>query len=261
MAMTHYYCAQYDEAEAHLMGVRRYLSGLTDNVLKRQWHVFVVLNTLRLYEQNPGSRTPEELQQDIQPLLGKIETWARLGPLLQPYLAFVHAELARVTRDFKAARSLYLDAINSAHAQQYTLLEGHLNECLGDLLLQAGQCSERIYFLEAARLYKQCRAERKELLLLEKYPEYFDEEKTAYAPFEVEPATPYLLPDLDVDYLLKSSLAISAEIEQDVLLRKIMTVVIESSAAQHGYLLIEAGGHLSRHRALRLPHRRAGDPQ
>ena len=38
---------------------------------------------------------------------------------------------------------------------------------------------------------------------------------------------------------MKSSLAISAEIEQDALLKKIMNVVIESSAAQHGYLLIE----------------------
>ena len=43
---------------------------------------------------------------------------------------------------------------------------------------------------------------------------------------------------------MKSSLAISAEIEQDALLKKIMNVVIESSAAQHGYLLIEEDGNL-----------------
>ena len=43
---------------------------------------------------------------------------------------------------------------------------------------------------------------------------------------------------------MKSSLAISAEIEQDALLKKIMNVVIESSGAQHGYLLIAEEGNL-----------------
>ena len=89
---------------------------------------------------------------------------------------------------------------------------------------------------------------------------------------------------------MKSSLAISAEIEQDALLKKIMNVVIESSGAQHGYLLIEDEGnllvraeshvtekgeavqtlnrrledadrHLQGDRPLRAPDRRAGDPR
>ena len=55
--------------------------------------------------------------------------------------------------------------------------------------------------------------------------------------FEVEYGN-RILPDLDVEYLMRSSLAISAEIDRDTLQKKIMSVVIESSGAQHGYLLI-----------------------
>ncbi|MEW6667379.1 MAG: PAS domain S-box protein [Thermodesulfobacteriota bacterium] len=119
------------------------------------------------------------------------------------------------------------------------MLEGHLNECLGELLLEAGHHSARMHFAEAARLYRKCRAERKEANLLEKHAEHFEDEtpSTAAAPTAT-------LPSLDVDYLMKSSLAISAEIEQESLLRKIMNVVIESSGAQHGYLLIEDEGSL-----------------
>ncbi len=244
MALAHYYFGDYGKAEEYLSGVRKYLSGLTDNVLKRQWHVFLVLNSLKLYEKGLRFKSEQELLAEIQPLIRKIETWAGLGPLLGPYLAFIHAELERVKGNFKEARSLYLDAINTAHEQKYVLLEGHLNECLGELLLRAGQSPEGVYFVEASRLYKKCRAERKEISLIEKHPEYFEEEKPPYSQFELESSASHTLPDLDVDYLMKSSLAISAEIEQDTLLKKIMNVVIESSAAQHGYLLIEDGGNL-----------------
>ena len=244
MALAHYYFGEYEKAQEYLVGVRKYLSGLTDNVLKRQWHVFLVLNALKLYEKGVGYKSEHELMAEIQPIIKKVETWAALGPLLKPYLAFLYAELERVAGDGKSARNLYLDAINAAHEQKYTFLEGHLNESLGELLRQAGQCSEKVFFAEAVRLYKKCRAERKELSLIEKYPEYFEEEKPFDLRFEEEPPSLYTLPNLDVNYLMKSSLAISAEIEQDALLKEIMNVVIESSGAQHGYLLIEEEGNL-----------------
>ncbi len=243
LALTHYYFGKYEKAEEYLFKVREYLRGLTDHLLKRQWHVFQALNALRLYERGIIYKSKEELLAYIQPLIKKVETWAQYGPMFKPYLAFIYAELERVTGDFRKARSLYFDAIAIAHKQRYTLLESHLNECRGELLKGAGFDTARVYFVEAARLYRKCRAERKEILLMEKYPEYFEEEAPAYAPAEAESAA-YTLPGLDVDYLMKSSLAISAEIDPDVLLKKIMNVVLEASGSQHGYLLIEESGSL-----------------
>ena len=243
LAMVHYYFGEHEEAEKYLISVRKYLSGLTDNVLKRQWYVFRALNALKLYEKGTGFKSKSELLKEIQPIIKKVETWASLGPLLKPYLAFLHAELERVTGEFREARSLYLDAINIAHEQEYTFLEGHLNECLGELLQQKGQFSAKTHFLEASRLYMECHAERKEARLIGKFSEYFEEEKPVYSQVEVEPSV-RTLPDLDVEYLMKSALAISAEIEQEALLKKILSLVIESSGAQHGYLLTEQEGGL-----------------
>ncbi|MBU4345481.1 MAG: AAA family ATPase, partial [Proteobacteria bacterium] len=246
MALTHYYFGEHEKAQQYLIKVKQYMRGLTDNVLKRQWHVFQVLNALRLYERGIVYKSKEELLSHIEPLIKKIETWAQFGPLLKPYLAFIHAELERTTGDFRKARSLYFDAIAIAHEQRFTLLEAHLNECRGELLKGAGFDTARVYFVEAARLYRKCRAERKEILLMEKHPEYFEEEAPAYAPAETESAA-YTLPGLDVDYLMKSSLAISAEIDPNVLLKKIMNVVLEASGSQHAYLLIEESGSLIVH--------------
>ncbi len=255
-ALAHYYFDEHEEAEACLVEVRRYLSGLTDNVLKRQWHIFRVLNALKLHEKGSGFLSSEELKAETEPLIVLVEAWAGLGPLLKPYLAFMYAELKRVIPSHnsqltthnsklnKEARSLYLDAIETAHVQGYIFLEGHLNECLGELLRKADYSSAGVYFAEALRLYGKCRAERKEINLREKHPEYFEEERTPSSPFVGEPPPASILPDLDVDYLMKSSLAISAEIEEDALLKKIMNVIVECSAAQHGYLLIASAGHL-----------------
>lgn len=242
MALTHYYFGEHGEAERYLVGVQKYLSGLTDNVLKRQWHVFRALNSLKLYEKGLGFKSDQELLAEIQPIIKKIETWAGLGPLLKPYLAFLYAERERVIGEFKEARSLYLDAIEAAHEQSYTLLEGHLNECLGELLLQAGRCSEGVYFAEAARLYRKCGAKRKEIWLMDRRHEYFENEKPSQN-FVLESSS-LTLPDIDIEYLMKSSLAISAEVEQEALMKRIMNVVIESSGAAAGYLLIEEDGNL-----------------
>lgn len=243
-ALIHYYFSEYEEAETYLLGVNKYLAGLTDNVLKRQWHIFLVLNKLKLYEKGIGYSSKDELMSDIQPIIKKIEVWVALGNLLKPYLAFLYAELERVTGNIREARSLYFDAINTAHEQNYTLLEGHLNECLGELLLEADQYTDRVYFVEAAHLYNKCRAERKEISIIRKYPEYFEEEKPSYSHLATKASDTNILPDLDFDYLMKLSAAFVSETDQEALLCKVMNVIIESSGAQKGYLLLEEEGNL-----------------
>lgn len=238
-ALSHYYFGEYEDAQECLEQVRKYLSGLTDNVLKRQWHVFLVLNALKLFERGKLFATKDDLQKMINPLIKKIETWANLGPLLIPYLSFVYAELERVTGDFREARSLYLDAIDHAHQQKYTFLEGYANESLGILLRDVGVRAEGIYFTEALRLYKKCHAERKSFDLIEKYPEYFEEQPASNPSVPTSPIS-----GIDIAYFMKFALAISAEVDQEALLKKIMNVVIECSGAQQGYLLMEDDGDL-----------------
>lgn len=268
MGIMHYYFKENEEAESHLQRVKRYLKGLTDNVLKRLWHVFLVLNALRLHETGILYKTKEELNTYIEPLIEKIKTWAKLGPLLQPYVAFVYAEIEKVKGNKRNARNLYLDAIDIAQQNNYTFLEGFFNESLCELYntlpeyklsfngnnspsniwnisskessgikKETSKDTAKLFIKEALRLYKKCHAERKMICLIERYPEYLEEE----IPVEIQKTTnqPSILPNIDINYLMKSSLILPVETEEKILLHKIMNVVLESSGAQHGYLIIE----------------------
>ncbi|TAN48830.1 MAG: GAF domain-containing sensor histidine kinase, partial [Methylococcaceae bacterium] len=235
LALCSYYFGRYEEAAVHLENVKRYLTGLTDNVLKRQWYVFQALNALRLHRQQLGDKP--DLSQWIDP----VATWADLGPLLQPYLALYRAEWACCFAGFDQACLAYLTAIETARRQGYTFLEGYANECLGEWMMAAGRRSGDTHYCEAMRLYRRCGAQGKEIQLLERCPECFEDERaqeSAAIAGEPEGAT---LPNLDVDYLIKSSLVLSAEVDQEKLLAKIMRVVLQSSGAQHGYLLMPHG--------------------
>jgi len=239
LGLMYYYFGEYEKAEEYLQGVKRYLTGLTDNVLKRQWHVFLVLNALRLYEKGIGYRNSGELRSYIEPLIKKVELWASLGSLLKPYLAFLYSEFERVAGDLKQAYAFYIEAIDLADQSRYTFLQGQINECLGELIEKRGPggAAAATFFKEAARLYKKCGALRKELSLIEKRPGYFEEEAPIYAAGFSAPAL--TLPNIDINYLIKSCLIIPAETEEKVLLDKIMNVVLESSGAQHGYLILK----------------------
>ncbi len=280
MGINHYYFGEYEKAEEYLQTVKKYLTGLTDNVLKRQWYVFLILNALRLYEKEVKYKTKNGVLKAILPLIKKVENWTKLGPLLRPYLALIYAEIERVIGDLRLARNLYIDAIGLSHQYKYTFLEAYLNECLGELMQVSCKfdnvCSyytkcnnKKIYcnkwwvysvdkknvkkeypqenlsealFKKAVILYKECYAERKEISLIEKYPQYFEELPLVIS--QTAPAPTFTLPNIDINYLMKSSLIIPVETEENVILQKIMNVVLESSGAQHGYLIMEENGDL-----------------
>lgn len=245
LAFSQYYLGDYNATAVSLKAVERYLHGLTDNILKRLWYVFRVLNRLRL----PEKLTWLEVEAEIAPLLQKITTWASFGPLLRPYLALIHAEIAYAQGNAREARNLYLDAIAEAELQDYDLLSGHLYERLGDLMGDKWLGKADVYYAEARRIYFTCRADNNSAKLqiddndgLKSYARRSKDSTVEIASSDI--AEPDTLPNLDINYLMKSSLAMSAEIDLTQLLQKIMNVVLESSGAQHGYLLIKQQDNL-----------------
>jgi len=236
LGISHYYFARYQEAEQCFNKVKDYLTGMTDNVLKRQWVAFKILNALRHPPQQANSKTA--LKAYLAPLLQQLETWAALGPLLKPYLALCHAEWERFFEETPRACGNYLRAIESARSQNYIFLDGFINELLAKYLLERQWVSSEQYLDKALQLYRECAYKGKEIQLLEAYPTLFN--SIANTPINELSDTnnkEQVLPDLDIDYLIKSSLAFSAETDLTQLLAKIMQVVLECSGAQHGYLL------------------------
>ncbi|OAI29373.1 AAA family ATPase [Methylomonas koyamae] len=238
LGFAQYYLGDYNAAAKSLAAVEHYLHGLTDNVLKRMWYAFRILNRLRL----PEPLDWPEIDREIAPLLSQLETWAALGPLLQPYLALIHAEIALRQQQYREARNLYLDAIALALEYQYGLLAGHLYEALADLLVKQRLGDAELYYGEARRHYRLCRADALGKRLQERHP-YVHPETGARHTAKSEPAAA-TLPNLDINYLMKSAMALSAEIDLTQLMQKILAVVLESSGAQHAYLLIGQGEEL-----------------
>ncbi len=160
---------------------------------------------------------------------------------MKPYLALIHAEIAAKQGFYREARNLYFDALALAQTQNYSLLTGHIFETLADLLSQQHLGDAELYYGEARRHYRLCRADAKNNLLQERHPYSAKETATRSNRPAVSHET---LPSMDISYLMKSALALSAEIDLSQLMRKIMAAVLESSAAQHGYLLIKKGDEL-----------------
>ncbi|MDI1232100.1 MAG: AAA family ATPase [Methylobacter sp.] len=241
LGFSQYYLGDYAAAAVSLQTVERYLHGLTDNVLKRLWYVFRIVNRLRWPE---GADWPT-LEAEIAPLLAELETWAGLGPLLKPFLAFIHAEIARARNQMRDARNLYLDAIAIAQAQNYGLLTGHLYEALAEVLTAGNLGDAELYYDAARRMYRVCRADHKSELLQQRHPyTNSDPDHAVRVEKTVALDAPATLPNLDFNYLIKSALALSAEVDLNQLMQKIMNVVLESSGAQHGYLLIKDADEL-----------------
>lgn len=237
LGISHYYFGRYREANECLNEVQNFLTGMTDNVLKRQWYAFRLLNALRYAELKQTSESKQALQSRLTPLLEQLKTWAALGPLLKPYLALCHAEWSRCFADSSDTGMYYLQAIEHARAQDYIFLDGFINELFAQWLLEKNWVSNHQYLLQALQLYRDCSCKGKEIQLLDSYPQEFKNVQSVSFEEKIDMDEGLTLPDLDVDYLIKSSLALSAEIDQVQLLSKIMNVVLECSGAQHGFLL------------------------
>ncbi|MGZ3775522.1 MAG: AAA family ATPase [Pseudobdellovibrionaceae bacterium] len=248
-ALSHYFFNEVDDCQEYLEKVNLYLNGLTDNVLKRQWTLFKALNALKLFEAKKKFLTKEALLDYVNPIIEKIEKWANLGPLLRPYLAFYYAERERILGNFNLATGLYLEAKDQASQANYTFLLAFINETLGKALLARNlkSTSSRLFLVEALRNYRKTKAERKEFALLEDFSFLNTvEAKDLGEPsefIEAEDQTSQM-GNLDIHYLMKSAMLISAEINTLSLHKKIMNVLLETSGAQGAYLVLEKDSSL-----------------
>ena len=246
--LVHFYMGQIEKAEESLLCVEKYLHGLTDNVLKREWYVFRVINSFRLFEAGIKFNNLDELSAFVNPFIKKLETWASLGPLLRPYLSFLMAEKVRVYKGVSDSIVLYQEALSVAHAEGYRFLEGYLHEVLTDLLVKLNSSIvAKLHCREAYLIYQTLQMSRKAVDLLERFPNFLEDEVresvVSRTTNELDQSA-MALPSLDIEYLLKYSHAMAAEMDTELLLKKIMNIVLELSGAQYGCLVMEQAGEL-----------------
>lgn len=140
------------------------------------------------------------------------------------------AEIARIKGDVLAAEQMYCAAIKSARENGYMQNEGLANERFGSFFMQRGLDSAALGYLESARsCYQRWGADAKVAQLEQMYPVLQSRNSS-------EP--------LDLMAVFKAARAISSEVVLDRLLETLMQVVVTSSGARKGVLVLEEDGEL-----------------
>ncbi|MDD4976507.1 MAG: AAA family ATPase, partial [Bacteriovorax sp.] len=246
MGLSSYYFKKYDQAKIYFLEVEKYLSGMTDNVLKRQWFIFKALTQIELCLQETIKNDSHDivvLNESLNLVVTKVAKWVSLGPLLGPFFKFLQAKISHLNYGLEKSMDLYFEAISLASGMGYTLLEGFINESIGTDLYRRQSKSSKLFIHEAWALYNNCFAKIK-IIELEK--EFSEIAKSFSSPddkenINIRPHSKELdisLPSFDLEYFLKSSAAIATEINVDNLVKKIVDIMIESSGAQLGLLVV-----------------------
>ena len=229
--ISSYFLRNFNQAMANLKEAEPFLQAILETLVYRLWFVFTILASIRTGKQ---AGRAEILDDRLNGYLDKVRKWANFGTALKPLVLMIEAELANTKGEYRDARTLYLNAIDDAGEQEYTLIEGFLNESLGELIIQNKKTQAAFHMFEAGRLYEKCHADLNLALIKERYPFWFYYKSQGLTDDGKSTAM-----ELDTAYLIKSSTAISQEIDINELFKTIIKIIMGRVGASEGYLIME----------------------
>lgn len=189
----------------------------------------------------------------------QMKTWAENCPenFLHKYL-LIEAEIAKIEyKNWKAAK-LYDEAISEARKNDFRQNEALANELAAKFWFKKKNLRfAQEYMLEAYKGYEFWGAFTKAQFLKNSYPDLisenpipFDFSKTVSGTITLSNTTTTnatqlkASSSLDFQSVLKSSSAISGEIQIESLLHKVMNIMIENAGAERGILILKKDGKL-----------------
>ena len=174
----------------------------------------------------------------------RMKKWADNCPgnFLHKYL-LVAAEMARISGKDMEAMKLYDEAIKSAEENEYIQNAAIGNELAAKFYLANGfNTIAKTYMIEARYSYAKWGATAKVKDLNERYPQLFFRNPREIPSRESAKATIFIDAEraelLDLETVIKSSLALSSEIVLEKLLDKLMKIAIENAGAQKGLFIV-----------------------
>jgi predicted ATPase/serine phosphatase RsbU (regulator of sigma subunit)/tRNA A-37 threonylcarbamoyl transferase component Bud32 len=222
-----------------------FLFGLVSNA---ELNFFVSLCLSSLYKIKPTGERKEIITR-IKANQKQMKIWAQNCPenFYHKFL-LIEAELARLEyKNWKAAK-LYDQAVTEARAGEFVQMEAIISEVAGRFWLsKKNDRNVAEYFTDAYKLYEQWGATRKCTELKERYPDYIIENRqfTGAKNFSLTISATttdmYSGQSLDLQSVVKSSVAISGEIQFESLLSKLMQIMMENAGAEKGVLLLRDG--------------------
>lgn len=222
-----------------------FLFGLVSNA---ELNFFVSLCLSALYKIKPTSERKDIIAR-IKTNQKQMKIWAQNSPenFYHKFL-LIEAEIARLEyKNWKAAK-LYDQAVSEARAGEFVQMEAIISEVAARFWLsKKNDRNVAEYFTDAYKLYEQWGATRKCSELKERYSDYiienrqFTGSKNFSLTISATTTDMYSGQSLDLQSVVKSSVAISGEIQFESLLSKLMQIMMENAGAEKGVLLLRDG--------------------
>ena len=249
--MLSYYLKNEQKAVESLTLAAQYEAAIASLMPLGQLPFYDSLARLALY---PFLEEPQqqEVLQRVETHQIRLQDWAQSGPMTyQHKYDLVEAEKARILGQNWQAAEFYERAIVGAREHHFLQEEALAYELAGEFYHHRGMIQiAEIYITQAYVLYQQWQGGAKVQQLSAQYPQWLDKpqkqrgsENSRETPSETIQSTssnPELV--LDLVSVLKSSAALTREIEIDKLLGALMKILIENAGAQKGYLIGEENG-------------------
>ena len=254
-----YTFGDYENALVYSDLAWKHLSPVSMNVAKSPAIFYDSLIRLALYEQ-ASSGQKRKFRRQVKKNQKHMKKWAAHAEMNHKHkYLLVEAELYRVRgQDYKAME--YYDlAVHLARENEYIQEEALAYELASRYYLDRNkEIIARAYMREAHYVYTRWGATAKVAQLDEKYPHMF-----VSFPGKSDPATSSLRQavtatshgentKIDIETVVRASRAIEGEILLPELLRKLMTILLESAGARKGYLLL-APQNVKKQRAEDIP--------
>ncbi|MEA5579332.1 protein kinase domain-containing protein [Anabaena sp. UHCC 0451] len=206
-----------------------------------QYYFYYPLTLLALYHHTSPTYQQEYLP-IIETSIEKLQIWSKDCPenFQVPYQLLL-AEKNRVFQNYLIAIDLYDSAIALAEKFQLIHLAALGNELAAEFWISRGKPQfARLYLRAAYNFYQSWGATRKCQHLRQKYQGYWEQDAVEIMSSKLT-TTPKIFTDtkiLDLTSAIKTSQALSSEIQLESLLNNLMKIMIENAGAEVGYLIL-----------------------
>lgn len=204
--------------------------------------VLYMFETLALFSEynNMSRKKQKTVLKIIDKNIKRMENWAKYAPENQQHrLLLFQAERYRITGNSEMAMEYYDLAIEKAKENQYLQDEGIANEIAAKFYF----CKRKnriagIYITESYHCFSRWGAKTKTQQMEKDYGEYIQLKQKTNETFLSTQSGSSISGNIDLSAIIKTSQAISSEIEINKLLRQIIKLSIENAGAQKGYLIL-----------------------
>ncbi|AFY83055.1 PAS domain S-box protein [Oscillatoria acuminata] len=249
--MLSYYLKEDQKAVESLTIAAQYEAAIASLMPLGQLPFYDSLARLALYPSVEESQQQDFLQR-VELNQMRLQDWAKSGPMTyQHKYDLVAAEKARILGQNWQAAELYERAIVGARDHHFLQEAALAYELAGEFYLHREMLQiAELYIQKADALYQQWQGGAKVQQLSAQYPQWLDKpqkqmgsenaSETLSETIQSTSSKPEVV--LDLVSVLKSSAALTREIEIEKLLGALMKILIENAGAQKGYLIGEENG-------------------